>query len=77
MDKLFLGQKESEGWDGISTEGTNGRKTLVLPCCVYCGHSVCPGCRAVPKGLLLLVPHSLDLLLALSWYTDAIQLPSP
>lgn len=45
MDKLFIGQKESEGWDSISTEGTNGRKTLVLPCCVYCGHSVCPGCR--------------------------------
>lgn len=52
MDKLFIGQKESEGWDRVSTEGTNGREEgpLCPLCCVYCGPSVCPACRAVPKA---------------------------
>lgn len=50
MDKLFIGQKESEGWDSVSTEGTNGREEGHL-----CPHAVSTvvTASAQPAGLLL------------------------
>lgn len=56
MDKLFIGQKESEGWDSVSTEGTNGREEGHL-----CPHAVSTvvTASAQPAGLLLRLadPH--------------------
>lgn len=55
--RKFNGQivYRSKGVRGVGQRQHRGNKwkrgrTLVPPCCVYCGHSVCPACRAAPKA---------------------------
>lgn len=55
--RKFNGQivYRSKGVRGVGQRQHRGNKwkkgrTLVPPCCVYCGPSVCPVCRAAPKA---------------------------
>lgn len=83
--RKFNGQivYRSKGVRGVGQRQHRGNKwkrgrTLVPPCCVYCGHSVCPACRAAPKACWSSFHVPLTFLLAPSWSTEAaVQLPSP